>query len=444
LAKWVIQCIALVATAHAQTPAPPPDSNSPLAPVQQRNDSVSQYDPLAVDAEAQKAKEKAKREADERRQKDQTAIPGSIADSETPPSSRSASGSASHSDDSAQTSGEYAGPAVLTRNVGLGQTQLPRMLRWSESVSVSTVFDTGLGQIGPSGPASAGSLQGTQLSWGFGGGHSFKHDQIGFATSGGMSYYPGSSFYTGANHGASAFWSHVITKRISLNTTFSGSLTSANSALSGFSAGPGSIANVNLATSPDIGIFDNGSKQGNLGSGLSWQITNRLSATFSGSYFAVVRNSPLLTGVSGQSAGGSVSYRVTSKMTTGASYSFNEYVYPHGLQASYSESYNLIFSYALNRSTQIRFNGGVSRVEIQGLQQVALNPIIALILGQTTAIIDSYQAITSNNISAQLVHDFRRRGTMSFAYARGVTPGNGLFQTPIAAVWLRSALAENV
>jgi hypothetical protein len=429
-AKWAILSVALPVSAFAQTPAPPSDSNSPLAPVQQRNDQANQYDPLAVDAESQKAREKARREADERVQKEQAPLPGSIADSETPAGRPSSTSAARNVTD--QSSTEYAGPAVLTRDSTLGQTQLPKVLRWTEQFGVNTVFDTGLGQIGPSGPASAGTLTGTQLTWSFGGGHSFKRDQIGFATSGGLSYYPDSAFYSGSNHGASAFWSHVITRRISLKTTFSGQITSANSALSGFSAGPGSIANVNLAASPDIGIFDNGSKQGTLGSGLSWQLTNRLSAGLNGSYFGVIRDSPLLTGVSGESAGGDMSYRLTHKMTVGGAYSFNEYVYPHGLQASYVQSYNLIFSYALNRNTQLRFNGGVSRIETQGLQEVTLNPIIALILGQTSTVIDSYQAITSSNISAQVVHDFRRRGTLSLAYARGATPGNGLFQTSMA------------
>src|SRR6185437_8274777 len=96
------------------------------------------------------------------------------------------------------------------------------------------------------------------------GGHAFQRDSIGFSTSGGLTLFPGSSAYSGTNHNLSASWSHTISRRLTMSTSFGGVITSANAALSGWSAGPESIANVNLAASPDIGIFDNGSKQGSL------------------------------------------------------------------------------------------------------------------------------------------------------------------------------------
>jgi hypothetical protein len=416
----------LCAGANAQTPATP-DADSPLAPVQERDQQVTQYDPLAQDPAVAAAKAKAEREAEQHRQAAAEPLPGSIADSETPVSR--GSGPTVDDVDAQQPVHDYAGPAVLTRSYSLGQAEIPKVMKWNESVSVSTIYDSGLGNIGPGGPVSAGALQGTQIGWAFSGGRTFAHDSVGFSTGGGYSYYPGNGFYTGANSSVSAFWSHVISRRLSTNTTFTGALLSANSALTNQSPGAGTIANINLAASPNIGVLDNGSKQGSLGSSLNWKLTNRLSASFSGSYFAIIRDSALLAGVSGTSSGANLSYRLTRKMTIGATYSFSQYVYPHGAQTSDTQSAGMIFSYALDRSTQIRFNGGLSHTESLGLQVIPLNPIIAAILGQSQGVIDAYQSITGTNISAQIVRDFHHGNTVSLAYARGITPGNGLFNT---------------
>lgn len=406
-----------------------PDADSPQTPLVQRDEEIRQYDPLATPAEKTDAEKKADREAEKRRQEDNPPIPGSIADSETSlPTHRTPS---SEDDDANASSREYAGPAVLTRSYALGQTVMPKSLKLTESLSVSRVFDTGLGETGPNGPQSAGSLTGTTFGWSLSIGHAFRRDTVGVATSGGATYYTNSSYYTGANHGLSAFWTHVITRRIVLNTSFSGAITSANSALAGYSAGPETIANVDLTTSPNIGIFDNGSKQGNLSTSLNWQLTGRWNASATASYFGIIRDSDALYGVTGSGASGNLTYRLTRKMTVGTTYSFNQYVYPHGLQTSDTQIIGGIFSYSLGRSVQIRFNGGMSHTETLGQQTVTIDPIIAAILGVKSGIIDAYDAFSASSLSTQVVKDFRSNGSISFAYARGVTPGNGLFTTSL-------------
>jgi len=441
---WLVLGAGLSPGQDAGTATPAPDPNSPQAPIIERDKQVSEFDPLAQDPEAEvkaKAEQEAARQAEKRRQQVDPPIPGSIADSQIPDVPRA--GPAIEGEDSESNLHDYSGPAVLTRSYSLGMPTVPKLLRWTESVSVATEYDSGIAQAGPrigqtgpngqtvtSGTVPSGtSLGGTNLSWTFGGGHAFAHDQVGFSTGGSTSYYPGSGFYTGSNAALTVFWSHIISRRISTNTTISGSILSANSALANLNAGPGTIANVNFASSPDISVLDNGSKQGTISSGLTWGITNRLQASVNGSYFGVIRDSPVLYGMSGTSEGGSLTYRFTRKLTMGGNYGFSTYVYPHGTQDSVTQSVGLILSYALNRSTQIRFNGGVSRTETLGLQVVPIDPLIALILGQSTGIIDAYQKYSGTQISAQVVHDFHRSHTVSFSYVRGITPGNGLFQT---------------
>jgi hypothetical protein len=409
-------------------PAPGDAPISPLTPVIQRDQEIKQYDPLAksdADIAAQVLRE---RQAAKRGQEDNSPIPGSIADSQKQATVRE-SRVAEKVAESVAPAPEFAGPAVLTRSYTLGQPSIPKTLKWTERISVGNSFDTGVGNIGQYGPGTSGSLAGTQASWSISGGHAFQRDSIGFSSTGGFALFPGSSDYNGGNHNLSAFWSHTISRRLSMSTSFGGMITSANAALSGWSAGPESIANVNLAASPDIGVFDNGSKQGSLSTGVSWIISSRWSVGFNGSYFGVVRDSAALYGMSGITAAGTISHRLTRKMTVGANYSFSQYMYPHGTQTSDVRSIGAIFSYSLGRNMQVRFNGGFSGVESLGLETVPIDPIIAAILGVKEGVIDAYHTYGSSNISVQLVRDFRKNGSVSVAYANGISPGNGLFQT---------------
>jgi len=427
----VLMCLALLgANAFAQVPIrkgpgvvdqPPDETQTPLTPAQQREKDIQAVDPVYRKERAEK--EKAAREAARRREQDQQAAPGSIAADNQQRSGPSVS------DPNAPQ--QYAGPTVLSRSYSVNQSIMPRDLTWKESASVSSSYDTGLTQVAPNGGSSSESeLQGTQIGWALSGGKVLGgHDQFGLNYSGGMTYYPGSSFYTGANHTLAANFSHVISKRLRLGVNVVGSDLSANSALQNLTPGPATIANVDLATSPGIAVVDTGSKQYTAAANLSWQLTGRLSFSFNGSTFGVTRNSAALYGVTGEQTGAQGTYRLTKKITVGGSYGYSEYVYPHGTGTSDTQSAGGIFSYALNSSTQLRFNGGLSRVESLGLQTVPLSPLIAALLGETTGIIDAYQTFRSTDVSAQLVRDFHRYGSLSFSYARGVTPGNGLFQT---------------
>ena len=87
-------------------------------------------------------------------------------------------------------------------------------------------------------------------------------------------------------------------------------------------------------------------------------MTSRLSFSMGTSYFAIDRDSALLLGMTGQQARGDVNYRLTRNTTVGAYYSFSNYLYAHGFGNSDTNTAGLIYSYAFNRTTQLRFEGG--------------------------------------------------------------------------------------
>jgi hypothetical protein len=219
-----------------------------------------------------------------------------------------------------------------------------------------------------------------------------------------------------------------VSRRISLTLSGSGSIFSQNYVLSTPTLGP-DTADINLASSPNIQIFDNGAKQFASNVDVTWQKTARLSFNLGGGYFGISRDSPALQGATGQQARGDTSYRLTRQTTIGAYYSFSHYLYPHGSGNSGTNTFGAIYSYAFSKSMQIRVREGVSRIETLGLQTVQIDPAIAALLGASTGIVDTYTKIWTSDISAQLIKDFRGGKTAFISYARGVSPGNGVFQT---------------
>jgi len=431
----------------AQTPAQPapqaatapslPDSTqSPLTPLQQRDQQIRQFDPLDRDedsrAAGQSAKDKAKaeREGEKRRAQDQTATPGSIAASEQKPASRSGPQVVEDADSGAPVQ-EYTGPAVLSRSYSISQPLIPEQVKWQESVGFNAVYDTGITrQVNADGTLGAPiTLTGDQLTWSLSGRHYFHRDLVSVSYSGNMSNYAGSNGFSGLNQSITVGYEHTLSRRITLNLSGSGSVLSQNSALENQPVGPQTIANINLASSPNIQIYDTGTKQFSSGADLTWQKTSRLSFSMGTSYFGISRDSPQLLGMTGQQARGDVNYRLTRKMTVGSYYSFSHYVYPHGFGNSATNTYGAIYSYAFNRTMQVRFRGGLSQVASLGLQTVPLNPFIAALLGVSTGVIDAYQDYKTSDFSAQLIKDFRGGTTASLSYARGISPGNGVFQT---------------
>jgi hypothetical protein len=78
---------------------------------------------------------------------------------------------------------------------------------------------------------------------------------------------------------------------------------------------------------------------------------------------------------------------------------------------------------------QLRLRGGASSIDSRGFQQVQVAPAIAALLGQAVGIVDVTSQTKTSDLSAQIVKDFGRKRTANVAFAHGVAPGNGVYQT---------------
>ena len=414
---------------QAETPQVPTDPSQTPPTLEERNNQIREFDPLDRD-DKDKAKDQENRDAEKRLKEGQTPTPGSIAESELNSAPRP--GPQVVDDDAAgEPVQEYNGPAVLSRSYAVNRPLIPQQLKWEESLGVNSIYDTGVARsVNPDGtPGAVSPLYGTQLQWQIGGRHFFRHDQVAAHYSGNFTQYSGAGGYTGANQTMTADYTHVLSRRLTLNLVGTGMILSQNSILENLQVGPQTIANVDLASSPNVQIFDLGLKEFTTQADVTWQKSARLSFNMGTSLFGISRNNPQLLGVTGRQAKGDLNFRVTRQMTIGASYSFSEYVFPNGLGHSSTNTYGGIFSYAFNRSTQFRFRGGISTVQSLGLETVPINPAVAALLGVPTGVIDASNSFKAQNFSVQFVKDFRNGSTASLAYASGITPGNGVLET---------------
>jgi hypothetical protein len=415
-------------------PASPEDERKrPLTPEEEREKQIRQFDPVAQPDDAQATDTGGQGKNDNARQpqpQDQTPLPNSIAASEQNAEVR---GPRVIEDEDAQPAQEYNGPAVLSRSYSLNQPLIPQQLKWTESIGLNFFYDSGLvaASTDQTGSINDTAAFGNQITWTITGRHYWKKDVLGVSFIGNAATATQNSVAAGSNMALTLDYTHTLTRRLSLHGTFSGSKLSQNYSLENPAVSPDTtIANINLASSPQVQIFDSGLKQVNATFALQWQESARLSFSASGSYFAIDQDSTALLGMTGEQGSGDMNYRITRKTTIGSYYSYSYYLYPHGTGQSTTNTVGGIYSYALNRSTQVRLRGGVSHSVSLGLETVQiLNPLIAALLGQTAGIIDAYNATTGSDISAQIVHDFRGRRTANIAYAKGITPGNGVFLT---------------
>ena len=72
--------------------------------------------------------------------------------------------------------------------------------------------------------------------------------------------------------------------------------------------------------------------------------------------------------------------------------------------------------------------GGGIQVSTSGLQQVPIDPAIAIIVGQSYAVVTFAQVHYVPMAEARLIRRFDR-SSLTLSYTMGVTPGNGVFLT---------------
>jgi hypothetical protein len=322
---------------------------------------------------------------------------------------------------------EFGGPSMLTRG------QAPAAMQSSQIeirpfVALTGIYDSGLtgvmvtdqGQLANTGAA------GIDLEAGISGVHSWKHTRLGLDYKGDLRHYSRKTYFDGGNQSLMLGVTQRVSRHVYLTLQESAGMYSTGLGVLGL---PQTVP-FDPASSfvPVTDFFDNRTIYASTQADVTYQKSGRLSFDAGANGFLARRRSTALYGVTGAGARGDVQYRWSRRTTIGVGYSFSHYNYNRVLGST--ELHSLVASYAvqLTRAMELTAIVGAMRMETKFVHTVAVDPVIAALIGQTTGNIIGHQIEYLPTEQLRLSRAFST-GVAYLSGGQSVTPGNGLFLT---------------
>ena len=324
---------------------------------------------------------------------------------------------------------QYAGPAILSRGEGPVAMSAPQ-IAFRPFFEFSSIYDTGLAgvSVDPQGTLGNTASLGVQLSYGVSGAHSWTHTKLSLDYRGSFSHFTKTTYYDGTDQSLMLGLTHALTRRMALTLRESAGLFSRNTGLAGLSSTvpfDPSMSNI-----PTTDFFDNRTMFASTQADLSIQKSARLSFSLGGSGSIVRYRSSALYGLNNTGARADMQYRLSRRSTVGAAYNFTHYRYTGVVSVTDLHSFTGTYSIRLSRTLEFSAFGGVMRSETSFQQLVPLDPVIAILIGRSAALVENYNLQYLPTFSGRLSQTFRR-GVAYISASHTVTPGNGLFLTSI-------------
>lgn len=328
-------------------------------------------------------------------------------------------------------SAEYSGPAVLSRGISASEPMNPQNVKFTPSAGVDYVYNSGLSgaTLGPNGTLSNASASGVSLNYSLIGTKVFKKDIFSLTFTGNLNHYFNQTQFDGSSDALAMTWRHSVTRHLSFGIQLSADQFNQNNLLlSGaqyINTGAGTtLLTSTPATEAFYGRVFSFYTQGSL----TYQVNARLSINLSGSGFLTRREDTSLYGDTGYQAGADVAYRVTRQTTIGTYFSYTHFDFLGLYGSTNTETAGLTYSVAFTPRTELVTRVGGSRVITDGLSNVNLNPLLTLLFGTGSVEEALHQVNYTPDLNLQLRHKARNLN-LSLAYARGITPGNGVILT---------------
>jgi len=323
---------------------------------------------------------------------------------------------------------QYAGPAILSRGEAPAAMSAPE-IKFRPFVEITAGYETGLSGVAVTN--AQGNLPNADsydlgLTWGISGSHNWKHTKLGLDYRGSLSHYQQQTTYDSITQAFLLSFTQQITRHISLSLR-------ENAGMFTRAFGLGSLSQTvsfdpSQSYIPTTDFFDNRTYYLSSQADLKIQKTARLSFDLGGDNFLYRYRAKGLVGTNGLGARGDVQYRLARRSTIGAAYSFQHFAYSGQFGAADVHGFAGTFSRALAAKLEFSASLGASRVEQTFIQRVAVDPVIAVLLGvsTTTEIAHFVSWLPTGNVRLSQVF---RQGVAYVGAGRSIVPGNGLFTT---------------
>ena len=320
----------------------------------------------------------------------------------------------------------YLGPGILSRGAGDIGTRAGQDVDLRFYVSATGVYDNGLEPYSVDGAGklvTVSGLYGTEIAGGAYGVHKWRHAKLGLDYKGTYRHYTSNSFYDGTDHVLALGYTYQKSRRLIFDLRQeAGSVSQAN----GFN---GSLPVLNSAVvTPSNLLFDNRANYLQSTMQANYVLSAHTVLTLGGAGFGIWRKAPGLIGTQGYQLNGAIQHRISSRTTLGVGYQHMHFDYPKAFGQADVNSVNAIWATQLGRFWTASAKAGVYQAEVEGLQQVAVDPEITALLGITSTVRTFYQKSTFPQWNVTLGRKFQR-ANLSFNYANGVSSGNGVYLT---------------
>jgi hypothetical protein len=323
--------------------------------------------------------------------------------------------------------GDYLGPGILTQGAGDIGTRAGQPVALRLYADVTAVYDNGIQPLSltPTGSlAQIGGLYGVEANIGVYGVHQWKQAQLGLDYRGTYRDYVNGTFYNGSDQQLILGYTYQKSKRLYFD---------AQEVAGTLSRSIGGIPGVTLpipttVDSPTALLFDNREYFDETALTMTYLLSARTSVSAGGTGFLVRQRSSALIGVNGYNLIGSIHHRLSRETTIGAEYKHQHFDFPGAYGQSDINSYEGIYGTQVGKRWKFGLQGGIFQVQVQGVQEVALSPQIAALLGITNIAQTFYKSYTFPTGTARLSRQFKM-SNLAFNYTRSVTPGNGVYLT---------------
>ncbi len=320
---------------------------------------------------------------------------------------------------------DYLGPGVMTDGAGQIGNRSGEQVDLRYYVDANAVYDNGLQPISTNSEGKltrVNGLYGVEALIGAYGTHSWKTALLGVDYRGDFIDYANGSYYDGSNQSLTIGYTYQKSRRLffdlrGLGGTYSNYLGAVPGEQTGAPTG---------INQTGILLFDNRTDFLQGFAGMTYMFTPRASFTVGGDGFFVGYQSGELIGVDGWNARGRFQYRLSRLTSVGAEYQRSHYQYSGFFGNTDINNYTIFVATQLGRLWTFSLQGGAYQVNTLGVQQVALSPSVAAILGVSTT--DQRFVANAWLPSARVLLNRKfKNGLLSFSYNRMMVPGNGVY-----------------
>ena len=321
----------------------------------------------------------------------------------------------------------YQGPGILSRGVGDVGSRSGQQVDLRVYAGVSGIYDSSLQPMTTDSKGNLvtlSNLYGVEVGFGAYGGHNFRRAQLGLDYRGAYRRYNADNTFGGSDHAMTLGYTYQSSRRVLLDLRESvGTVVLGNS-----SVAAGATSDPNAALNPTSLFFDSRTNYLQSTASMTYLQSAATSFSMSGDGFLQDRRGPGLSSSWGYDLSGGVVRRLSKTISIGGNYVHSHFEFPGFQSRSDSNAFHGTFAAVFARYWTFSLQAGAVVSEIESPFSVALNPFLAAVFGQKTLSGIAYTKGTFPSGSASLKRQFQR-GNLSFNYLRGVSTGNGTYNT---------------